>query len=153
MMWFRVDNRLIHGQIIESWLPYTRASRLVVCSPELMADPLQQQIMLLAIPSRVKVDFVSFDGLLPLYKEDSPQDKTLVLFANCDDARIAFEAGVRFRALNIGNLHYGPGKTQVCPHVALSEEDKDCFALFGKEGVAFDFRCVPGDKTQVRGWP
>ncbi|MBQ1419973.1 MAG: PTS sugar transporter subunit IIB, partial [Desulfovibrio sp.] len=28
-MWFRVDNRLIHGQVIEGWLPYTNARHLV----------------------------------------------------------------------------------------------------------------------------
>ena len=22
MLWFRVDNRLVHGQVIEGWLPY-----------------------------------------------------------------------------------------------------------------------------------
>lgn len=26
----RVDSRLVHGQIIETWLPYLKASRIVV---------------------------------------------------------------------------------------------------------------------------
>jgi PTS system mannose-specific IIB component len=152
MMWFRVDNRLIHGQVIESWLPYLGASRLVVCSPALAGDLLQQQIMQLAVPSRVKVDFVSFEGLAALYGRDTPQNKTLALFADCADARSAYGQGVRFATLNVGNLHYAPGKTQICPHVALSEDDKACFSFFRDDGVSFDFRCVPGDKTQVRNW-
>ena len=32
--WVRIDNRLIHGQVIEAWLPYTGASVLVVANDE-----------------------------------------------------------------------------------------------------------------------
>ena len=30
MLWFRVDNRLVHGQVIEGWLPYVAARHLIV---------------------------------------------------------------------------------------------------------------------------
>ena len=41
-MWFRVDNRLVHGQVIEAWLPYTGARHLVVANDELATDFLRQ---------------------------------------------------------------------------------------------------------------
>ena len=44
-MWFRVDNRLIHGQVIEGWLPYTGAAHLIVANDALAEDLLRQQIM------------------------------------------------------------------------------------------------------------
>ena len=53
MIWYRIDNRLIHGQIIEAWLPYTRATRLVVPNDEFSAEPLRQQTILLAVPSPI----------------------------------------------------------------------------------------------------
>ena len=37
-MWFRVDNRLVHGQVIEAWLPYTGARHLIVANDELAAQ-------------------------------------------------------------------------------------------------------------------
>ena len=52
-MWFRVDNRLVHGQVIEAWLPYTGAKHLVVANDELATDLLRRQIVELAIPQRV----------------------------------------------------------------------------------------------------
>ncbi|MDL2272340.1 PTS sugar transporter subunit IIB [Desulfovibrio sp. OttesenSCG-928-I05] len=153
MMWFRVDNRLIHGQVIETWLPYIGASRLVVCSAALAADPFRRQIMLLAVPSRITVDFCTLTALLDMYVADDPSRRTLVLFAGCDDARAAFDFGVSFTSLNIGNVHYAPGKTQVCAHVALSEKDAEHLAYLRDRGVALDFRCVPNDKTQVEALP
>ena len=45
MPFVRVDNRLVHGQIIESWLPFTRARMILVVNDELAADYLRQEIM------------------------------------------------------------------------------------------------------------
>ena len=53
MLWVRVDNRLVHGQVIETWLPYTNAPYLLVVNDELAADPLRQTIISLAVPARI----------------------------------------------------------------------------------------------------
>ena len=153
MIWFRIDNRLIHGQVIETWLPYTRATHLVVCNEELSHDQLRQQIMLLAVPSRIKVTFASPLALQDLLEKLTKQDERIfVIFADCADAQSAYSTGVRFTMLNIGNMHYAPGKQQVCGHAAFSDEDSTCLRSFADTGVALDFRCVPNDTTEVTGW-
>lgn len=153
MIWFRIDNRLIHGQIIETWLPYTRAKHLIVCNDTLSRDELRQQIMLLAIPSRIRASFVSpsaLPWLLEGHNEDS--DKTMVIFADCRDAKAAYNAGVHFTSLNVGNMHYSPGKRQVCEHVAMSEDDEACLRSLADTKVTLDFRCVPNDTTDLTDW-
>lgn len=153
MIWFRIDNRLVHGQIIETWLPYTGAKRLVVCNAELAGDPLRQQIMLLAVPSRIAVDFITPGDLDALLRKNHTQDeKILVIFSGCPDAKAAYDAGVHFSMLNIGNMHYAPGKQQVCSHAAFSPEDSSCLKAFADRGVVLDFRCVPNDTTEVTEW-
>ncbi|GHV54310.1 PTS sugar transporter subunit IIBC [Deltaproteobacteria bacterium] len=153
MIWFRIDNRLIHGQIIEAWLPYTRATHLVVCNESLSHDMLRQQIMLLAVPSRIHVDFVAPVSFGAIVDNNADVCETiLVIFANCADAKAAYNAGCKFATLNIGNMHYGPGKRQVCEHVALSEEEAACLHAFAAMDVCLDFRCVPNDITNVTDW-
>ena len=75
-------------------------------------------------------------------------ESSLVLFADCQDARRALESGVAIRALNIGNLHYAPGKIQLFPHVALSPQDRDDLRAMLQQQVELDFRCVPSDKIR-----
>lgn len=153
MIWFRIDNRLIHGQIIETWLPYTRAKHLIVCNDVLSRDELRQQIMLLAIPSRIQTSFVSPSSLPRLLEgHTGDNNRTLVIFADCRDATAAYNAGVHFTSLNVGNLHYGPGKRQVCEHVALSEDDEACLRSFAETRVTLDFRCVPNDIVDITDW-
>ena len=152
MVTFRIDNRLVHGQIIETWLPYTRATRLIVCNDELATDVLQQQITLLAVPAHILVEFISPSKLGDSLNETCSDKKTLVVFANCADAKRCYDSGAHFTRLNIGNMHYAPGKRQICAHVALSEEDATCLKAFADMGITLDFRCVPNDTTEVTGW-
>lgn len=148
----RIDNRLIHGQIIETWLPHTGAKAVIVANDELAGDALQQEIMSLAIPQNVESVFVSIEGLANEVMQlmDVGSTPVLVLFSSCPDAKRAYDHGFGYESLNIGNVHYSPGKKQISPSVALSDEDESCLKQLSKKGVDLDFRCVPNDPVQVR---
>jgi mannose/fructose/N-acetylgalactosamine-specific phosphotransferase system component IIB len=150
--WFRIDNRLVHGQVIEAWLPHIRAKILVVANDELVADELRQEIMSLAVPSGVTFRCCAVREtnveLRRLEREKTGQHM-LVLFATCADARTAHMSGTEFTTVNIGNLHYGPGKEQVCEHIALGQDDRNCLEYFAEHGVDIDFRCVPTRPAKV----
>ncbi|MBG0775797.1 MAG: PTS sugar transporter subunit IIB [Desulfovibrionaceae bacterium] len=155
MFWVRIDNRLVHGQIIEAWVPFTGAKLLLVANDRLQSDPLQQEIVSLAIPGNLEADFVRVDevnGFLQHALEHVDRADVFVLFSSCRDARRGYENGLGFGVLNVGNLHYAPGKKQVCSHVALSDDDENCLNFFAKKGVELDFRCVPNETIQVRSW-
>ncbi|MFP5221242.1 MAG: PTS sugar transporter subunit IIB [Acidobacteriota bacterium] len=150
MFWVRIDNRLVHGQIIESWLPFTDARTIVVANDELAGDELRQQIMSIAIPLGVDIFFVK----VALVQEHLSGKKllgkdVLVLFASCPDARRAFESGLGFSRLNLGNLHYGPGKKQLCQHISLNKEDEACLDFLRNKGVGMDYRCIPSDPVEL----
>lgn len=152
MLWFRIDNRLVHGQVIETWLPHVRAKVLLVANDELAQDELRQEIMSLAVPSHVRFICCPVAGLESALRKALPgasPDNAVILFATCEDARAAHMAGLTFDMVNIGNLHYGPGKEQVCEHIALSADDRTCLQYFNEHGVEIDFRCVPSATAKI----
>lgn len=146
MAWFRVDNRLVHGQVIEAWLPYTGANNLIVANDELATDCIRQQIISLAVPQRVNIHFVPMAQLAHTLECCATKGTSFVLVADCADAARIFTSGVPIEVLNVGNLHYGPGKKQLLPHVALSEDDVACLKNLVLHHVDLDFRCVPSEK-------
>lgn len=154
MNWVRIDNRLVHGQVIEAWVPYLGAKNILVVNDELAEDDLRQEIIRLAVPSGVELTFIRVERI-PGYLDDlgrvaHPGGDALLLFATCGDVHRALQFGFSLSTVNIGNLHYSPGKQQLCPHVALSTEDIGCLKAFAKQGIHLDFRCVPNDTTQVK---
>ncbi len=153
MFWARIDNRLVHGQVIETWIPFTGARVMIVANDELSKDVVQQEIMSLAIPSEVKPYFVAVEDIMDVLRDVGRmigKSDVFVLFANCCDAQRALNNGLSIPSINVGNLHYGPGKRQVLAHVALSSEDEVCLRSFVKQGIELDFRCIPSEKVQVK---
>ncbi|MHC1701357.1 MAG: PTS sugar transporter subunit IIB [Humidesulfovibrio sp.] len=151
MFWVRVDNRLIHGQVVEAWVPHIGARSIIVGNDELAQDELQQEIMSLAIPRAVDSAFLSIDQLARDPRlTGASRDATLLLFSSCLDVRRAFERGLRLEILNVGNLHYAHGKRQLSPSVSLGPDDESCLRFLLDKGVELDFRCVPNDPVAVR---
>ena len=109
MLWFRVDNRLVHGQVIEGWLPYVAARHLIVANDAMSADLLQQQIVSLAVPEQVAIHFVPVDALLETLA--CCGESSLVLFADCQDARRALESGALRTGQDPGLSACGPFRT------------------------------------------
>ena len=154
MMWFRIDNRLVHGQVIEAWLPYLRAHTLVVVNDVLAADLLRQEIMKLAIPGKIEVTFAPVSAVKGIYEQSQHKTNGTVLFliADCQDVERMHEQGVSIPVLNIGNMHYAPGKEHISPHVAVSLEEKACLKGMEAAGTVLDFRSVPSDSPTVGAW-
>lgn len=151
MFWVRVDNRLIHGQVVEAWVPFMGTRHIIVGNDELAQDELQQEIMSLAIPRAVESVFLPIDALAGESRLVGPgRESTLLLFSTCLDVRRAFEKGLGLSILNIGNLHYGTGKRQISPSVALGPDDESCLRFLQDHGIELDFRCVPNDPVTVR---
>ncbi|MDQ7834507.1 MAG: PTS sugar transporter subunit IIB [Humidesulfovibrio sp.] len=151
MFWVRVDNRLIHGQVVEAWVPHIGARCIIVGNDDLAQDELQQEIMALAIPRAVDSAFLSIDQLVRDPRmTGASRDATLLLFSSCLDVRRAVEKGLQLDTLNVGNLHYANGKRQLSPSVSLGPDDEACLRYLLGNGVELDFRCVPNDPVHVR---
>jgi PTS system mannose-specific IIB component len=151
MFWVRVDNRLIHGQVVEAWVPYIGARSIIVGNDDLAQDEMQQEIMALAIPRAVDSAFLNIDQVAADPRlTGASRDATLLLFSSCLDVRRAVDKGLRLETLNVGNLHYATGKRQLSPSVSLGPDDESCLRYLMGRGVELDFRCVPNDPVPVR---
>ncbi len=145
MLLFRVDNRLVHGQIIEAWIPYLHAKHLVVANDELAKDILRQQIIGLAIPKQITVHFITLADLPQTIQGNC--EKTLVILENCADLASVLENDTIIPRINIGNLHFGPNKKQLLPHIAVTEHELEFLQNINKRYL-LDFRAIPTEKPR-----
>ena len=141
----RVDNRLIHGQVVEAWLPHLKVTRVVVADDEAAQSPLIRAAMGLAVSPSVEVEIkplqqVDFGALV------SDGTKTLLLLRNIQDVVAASERGLRVQKLNLGNVHFEAGRRQVSPSVFLSRADLDRLKMLAGAGAEVEARAVPTDR-------
>jgi len=141
----RVDNRLIHGQVVEAWLPELKVSRVAIADDEAARSPLVRAAMGLAVQSAI--DVLIQPVAEAAYAELSTDaKKTLVLVRDLPALMAARARGLQFNHVNLGNVHFAPGRRQVSPSVFLSQEELERLRELDGAGVEVEARGVPTDR-------
>lgn len=140
----RVDSRLIHGQVIEAWLPHLRVARVVVADDEAARDPMAKFAYGMAVPPDVEVVLGSVDKL-DFSSLARDRVATLVLFRDVKSAVAARAHGLPDGTLNLGNVHSGPGRAPVSRSVFLDESDKQALESLERGGMHVSVQAVPSD--------
>jgi len=110
----RVDNRLVHGQILEAWIPSIRATCIVVVDDNVASDFFRETVIRMAVPSEVEVKITTIENFSRHYKDrDDNGKKTIVLFSSIGDVLRAVNLGFKLGSLNIGNVY---NETCGCQH-------------------------------------
>ena len=52
----RIDDRLVHGQIVQGWLKVIDINKIVVVSDAVANDRMQQMLLAMAVPSSVELE-------------------------------------------------------------------------------------------------
>jgi len=147
-VFIRVDNRLVHGQILEAWVPFIQAGRIIVVNNDVASDPFRESVIRMAVPIHVKVDVYDIgDFVRYMVSGETNSGNTIVLFDNIGDVLEAFHQGFRFARLNIGNVYDEDGKIRCSATICLNEKDLNAILFLVDAGVEVELRCVPRDKS------
>lgn len=144
---FRVDDRFVHGQILQGWLPSTGAQELFIANDALAQDDAQKMIMECAIPYNVKIFIDTVDEVARLLQaEDAPNVRRMVIVDTPVDALRLVRAGVRFGSLNLGNMSGIGTNKSLTRSLALGEESMGAIREILKEGIDINVQRVPFEK-------
>jgi len=145
----RVDNRLVHGQILEAWVPFIEAKCIMVVDDNAAGDFFCETVIRMAVPSDIEVNICSVDDFAANYVyAQGKGKKTIVLFSNIADALKVFRNGFHFEKLNIVNIHHENYKVCCSPSVFLCEtEIQDVLKLLQDNGVDVELKRVPREKA------
>jgi N-acetylgalactosamine PTS system EIIB component len=143
----RVDNRLLHGQILEAWVPRLKVGRIVVADDDAAASPLAQAALTLCLPPELAGQIV------PLAAVDyralaAAEEGVLLLFRDVAALGRAAASGLTPQLaprVNIGNVHYAPGRRPVTPSVFLTRDDLAALRALASAGFQVEARAIPAD--------
>ena len=142
----RVDNRLIHGQVVEAWLPHLKVGRVVVADEEAASSPLIRAAMGIAVQGSIEVRIQRPEEVdYPALVADAV--KTLLLLREVGGVIDARAHGLDALCLNLGNVHFSTGRKQVTSSVFLSQAELDQLKMLVESGVDVEARAVPSERA------
>ena len=144
----RVDNRLVHGQVLEAWLPALDAHGVLIADDEAAGNVLARSAMALAIPPKVQFQVLRVSAAAELLRPGGtgvPGVRTLLLVRDVRDASALAEQGVPIPRLNLGNVHFVSGRRQVAPSVYLDAGEMEALVRLASRGTEIEARAVPSE--------
>ena len=67
---FRIDDRLIHGQVITAWIAYADAKSIVVADDKAAKDEFTQSLLKMATPDSIQLKILSVEDAITYLKGD-----------------------------------------------------------------------------------
>ena len=137
----RVDDRLLHGQIICSWVPFTQAQALMVASDEAAADRLVSDIIAACGNRELHVYVKTVRDAVEYAANGPAEERIMLVVGDLRDAMRLYDEGMRFTSINLGNIHH-EGR-RITPSIIVDTGDEDIMERFEALGVEIEIRDVP----------
>jgi mannose/fructose/N-acetylgalactosamine-specific phosphotransferase system component IIB len=145
----RIDDRLIHGQVVEGWVNFLKATCIVVADDKVAANPLQRSIMEISAPEGLKVIIGKVDEICEKVRSSSlDAERAILLFSNPVDVVRCLKAGLMCPTINLGGLRFVPGKRKIMDVLAVDDADFEALQNILRQGVKVEIQTVPTEKPQ-----
>ncbi|HEY6003150.1 MAG TPA: PTS sugar transporter subunit IIB [Anaeromyxobacter sp.] len=143
----RVDNRLLHGQILETWIPKLGIEEVLVADDEAAQSELARAAMTLCVPPELPARIVPLPEA-PWAALAAKKARVLVLVRDVAALAAARKGGLGpdlARRVNLGNVHFAPGRRPVTPSVFLSDAELATLRDLAAAGFAIEARAIPSE--------
>jgi len=143
----RIDNRLVHGQVVVTWLQAERAETIMVANDAIAADEFQKTMLLAVKPPSVNEVILSIDEALAYVKDPAhANEQIFMLVKEPGDAVRLHRGGLEAKTMNVGNMAFAAGSKRVTRTVFVTDKDIQAFKELHDEGVELTARMMPTDR-------
>jgi PTS system mannose-specific IIB component len=143
----RVDDRLIHGQVVAIWLKALHAKRILIVDDRTARDEFLREVLMLAAPPGVPVEVLDLAaGTERAHELVSDPEPVFVIMRSPITALRLREAGVDFPLLNVGGIGAGPGRKPLYRNISASPEELEAMRQLEAMGTRVELRIVENDR-------
>lgn len=144
----RIDDRLIHGQVVTAWVKQYPITSILIIDDELTQNAFLQRIYKAAAPMGIEILIQTLDGAKDFLKGEPVADENLLILTKVPDTiEQIIDAGVPIDKVILGGMGQKKGRKSFNRNVSASEEEVKCFKRIISEGVDIFYQLVPDDSA------
>ena len=142
----RVDDRLVHGQVLVGWGSALRPEEIVVCSDEIAASDWEKELLESSGTDSIQVRVLGTTEAASYLKELPEERRVFVLAEKPDCFLELVKLGLKIDRLNLGGMHYEDGKRRVTDYLYVDDHDVEVLRQLHELGVVLQAQDVPGSR-------
>lgn len=149
----RVDDRLIHGQVMVKWSKGMGTNALYVVDDDTASDDFMKDVYVATnSQAGLKIKVYSVKEVVTEWKKNNfGDDTTILLFKNIESVKSSFDAGLEIKELNIGGIAKRADAKFVITTVGLNKANAEILQELENKGVHVYFQIVPdSEKVELK---
>lgn len=139
---YRIDDRLIHGQVVVGWGQPLNIGFIVLVDDDVATCDWERDLYRMGVPPEMDIHFESVDSAIAKHSAYSQDHRHGILVVGDISTMRRLAVGVpEIRAVNVGGLHHRAGRGEKLRYVFLSAEEEvelDALAALGVQVTAQD---------------
>ncbi|MEW6524891.1 MAG: PTS sugar transporter subunit IIB [Bacillota bacterium] len=149
IVWVRIDDRLIHGQVVTAWSRECKCNHIVIANDQVAADKMMLTVLKVAAPPGMPVSALTLKRTAELYREGAfDNHRILILAKNPHDVLELVKAGVDIPLLNVGGMGGRPGSQPIYRNIHATPGDVEAFQELARLNVNVMFQIVPASEKK-----
>jgi mannose/fructose/N-acetylgalactosamine-specific phosphotransferase system component IIB len=142
----RIDDRLIHGQVLVGWGFRYSIKHLIVANDQIFQSEWEKDLLLMAAPPEFDTQVLNLnDALVYIREHETDSILSMVLVNSPGDIKVMSEIGLLVKHINVGGIHFNEGRVEYLPYLYLSEEEVTIFKELIQQGFVFECQDVPSN--------
>jgi mannose/fructose/sorbose-specific phosphotransferase system IIB component len=143
----RIDDRLIHGQVVVGWVRFLNANHIIVADDMVAQDAMQKALYEMVVPRELTVSILTLAETAAKFNQhEFASDTVILLVSRPKDVLALANFGLVMKSINVGGMRFEPGKRQITKSVSVNDEDCAILRELGLEGIEIEGRAVPTDE-------
>jgi len=144
---FRIDDRLIHGQVVLSWVKYLKSERIILCDNDVVENAWEKELYVSCVPKSLECMVSNTkDTTNYILHNITRSEKTIVLVKSPAVLKEITDYGFVPEKVNIGGIHYTEKRREYLPYIFLSDDDVADIEFLAKKGIKMYCQDVPTSK-------
>ena len=142
---YRIDDRLIHGQVVVGWGQPLDLRFIVLVDDDVASSEWEQELYRMGVPPEMEVHFcdvASAGSALHKYSMDTRIG--IVLVGDIGTMQRLITDNPTIKTVNVGGVHHSPGRTPRLRYVFLTPEEENGLRAIAAKGVEVTAQDVPG---------
>ncbi len=144
----RIDDRLIHGQVMTKWLKETGAQNVVIIDDATSQNDFMINVFEQAIPEDIGIGVFNKEDGVKFFSQPL-EDPTMILVKVPETIEYLVDHGIDIKEVDLGGMGAKEGRSTLYQYISTSSEEDKCFNRLIDKGIDVYIQIVPQNEKQA----
>lgn len=141
----RIDDRLIHGQVVTQWMKTTHANLIYIIDDALTRNNMMMRVLRAAAPPGVTVVVKTVADAIESLPQEPAENNVMILVKVPEVLEALMDGGIAIDRIILGGMGLTSSRERFYKNVAASKEEVECMKRIISKGVPILYQIVPSD--------